>query len=171
MGIHFICVDIKELNINVFWHFYSSSPGVYTRLGFLFRLFFLSLLFFCTLKPLPSVIWKRGVTAVSGTPPFLSGLAAGLWHCPIPVPSQVAAALPRWDISKAGFWMCCKGVEGMGSCAHCSSLRAALRDGSLSPSLSPAFPQLPSRLELGRMEWLYWPTSGKFCCPKPPHQR
>lgn len=30
----------RELNINAFWHFYSSSPGVYTRLGFLFSFFF-----------------------------------------------------------------------------------------------------------------------------------
>lgn len=32
----------REPNINVFWHFYSSSPGVYTRVGFLFGLFFFS---------------------------------------------------------------------------------------------------------------------------------
>lgn len=118
--------------------------------------FFLSLLFFCTLKPLPSVILEEGCyhsvwgTTRSG---FLSGLAAGPWHCPMPVPSLVAAALPRWDIGKVGFWMCCQGVAGKGSCAHHSSLGAALTDGSLSPSLGPAFPQLPSGLGLGRQLW------------------
>lgn len=71
----------------------------------------------------------------------------------MPVPWLVAAALLRWDTSKVGFWMCCKGVEGKGSCAYCSSLGAALRDVSLSPDLSPAFPQLPSSLGLGRQLW------------------
>lgn len=35
----------REPNINVFWYFYSSSPGVYTRVGFLFSFFFFFVVF------------------------------------------------------------------------------------------------------------------------------
>uniref|UniRef100_A0A8C5T3C0 Uncharacterized protein n=1 Tax=Malurus cyaneus samueli TaxID=2593467 RepID=A0A8C5T3C0_9PASS len=56
--------------------------------------------------------WDRrkylSVTAVSGA--FLSALAAGPWHCPMPVPSP-----GQVDIGKAEFCMCCQGVEGEGS--------------------------------------------------------
>lgn len=66
----------REPNINVFWYFYSSSPGVYTRVGFLFSFSF-SLLFFRTLKPLPSVILEeRCYCSVWGT---TISLRSGCW--------------------------------------------------------------------------------------------
>lgn len=96
-----------EPNINVFWRFYSSSPGVYMRVGFLFSFFFfLCCCFFCTLKPLPSVILEEAhYRSVWGTTVLLSGLAAGTQRCPTPVTSLVTAALPEsrgWGGTRAG---------------------------------------------------------------------
>lgn len=90
----------REPNINVFWHFHSSSPGVYMRVGFLFWVVFFSFSFLCccfffTLKPVPSVILEEVCYhSVWGTSVLLAGLAAGPQRCPVPVTSLVTAALP-----------------------------------------------------------------------------
>lgn len=150
----------REPNINVFRHFSSSSPGVYTRVGFLFSFLFSFSVVFLHSKASSKCKFGRGMLLQclghhhfpqvwlldGGTAPWLS---PQWWQLPC-----------LWDMSRAGFWMCCIGGEGKGSCAHHSSLGAALKDGSLSPSLSPAFPQLPSSLGLGRQL-----GNGFIACP------
>lgn len=98
MGIHFICVDIRGAQYKCFLALLFLQPwGLHE--GWLFvQFFFLSLLlFFCTLKPLPSVILEGACyRSVWGTTLLLSGLAAGPRRCPTPVTLLLTAALPEF---------------------------------------------------------------------------
>lgn len=90
-----------EPNINVFWHFYSSSPGVYMRVGFLFIFFsFSSVVVFLHSEDSSKCNCRRGaLSQCLGHHLFTRSAAARPRHscscCPTPVTPLLAVALPE----------------------------------------------------------------------------